>query len=248
MKAMILAAGLGTRLKPLTDTIPKAMVPLAGKPLIYHTINKLKSSGVTQIIINIHHFAGSIIKYVESNNGFGVQIAFSREEALLDTGGGLKNASWFFNDDRPFILHNVDVLSGIDLSTMINYHNEKKSLATLAIRKRNTSRYFLFNQEKRLVGWQSLESGEKEIISPLSVEPEKMSFMGIHIISPEIFSFLPEKKIFSIVKAYLQMAKNGHHIYGYRNDDDYWIDLGQKEQLEQAEKYLSGKRQEVNVK
>ena len=243
MKAMILAAGLGTRLKPLTDSIPKAMVSLAGKPLIYHTINRLKSSGITQIIINVHHFAGSIMDYVESNNGFGLQIAFSREEALLDTGGGLKNASWFSNDDQPFILHNVDVLAGIDLSKMLNYHNERKSLATLAVRKRDTSRYFLFNQEKRLVGWQSLESGEKEIVTPISKEPEKLSFMGIHIISPDIFSFLPDKRIFSIVKAYLEMAKNGHSIYGYRNDNDFWMDLGKIEQLKSAEKYLTAKTQ-----
>ncbi len=241
MKAMILAAGLGTRLKPLTDSIPKAMVPLAGKPLIHHTINKLKSAGVTQIIINVHHFARSIIEYVESGRDFGVQIAFSREEALLDTGGGLKNASWFFNDNQPFILHNVDVLSDIDLLAMLNYHREKRCLATLAVRHRSTSRYFLFDQETRLVGWQSLETGEKEVVASLANELEKLSFLGIHIISPEIFTLLPEKRIFSIVKAYLEIAKLDQRIFGYKNNKDFWIDLGQKDHLKIAEEYLTAK-------
>jgi NDP-sugar pyrophosphorylase family protein len=241
MKAMILAAGLGTRLKPLTDSIPKAMVPLGGKPLIYHTINKLITAGVTQIIINVHHFAKSIIEYVETNKDFNIPIAISREEALLDTGGGLKNASWFFNDNQPFILHNVDVLSDIDLREMLNYHKDRESLATLAVRKRSTTRYFLFNKESRLVGWQSLETGEKKVVTSLSAEPEKYSFMGIHIISPDIFSLLPEKRIFSIVKAYLDLASNGEKIVGYRNDEDFWIDLGRQELLEQAEEYITAK-------
>jgi NDP-sugar pyrophosphorylase family protein len=238
MKAMILAAGLGTRLKPLTDSLPKAMVPLAGKPLIYYTINKLKSVGVTQIIINVHHFARSIIEYVESNRDFGVQIAFSREEVLLDTGGGLKNASWFFNDNQPFILHNVDVLSEINLQAMLNYHMEKRSLATLAVRQRSTSRYFLFDQETRLIGWQSLKTGEKDVAVSVAKEPEKLSFLGIHIISPEIFSLLPDKSIFSIVKAYVEMAKNNYRIFGYKNNEDFWIDVGRQEHLKIAEEYL----------
>ena len=241
MKAMILAAGLGTRLKPLTDSIPKAMVPLGGKPLLYHTINKLKSAGVTQIVINVHHFARPIIEYVESKKDFDIPIAISREEVLLDTGGGLKNASWFFNDSEPFILHNVDVLSDIDLRAMLNYHKEQKSLATLAVRKRSTSRYFLFSRESRLVGWQSLDTGEKQVVTSLSAEPEKYSFMGIHIISPDIFALLPEKRIFSIVQAYLELAKGNHRIVGYENSKDFWIDLGRREQLKQAEEYLTAK-------
>ena len=239
---MILAAGLGTRLKPLTDSMPKAMVPLAGKPLLYYVIERLKHVGVTQIIINVHHFARSIIDYVESNNNFGIQIAFSREETLLDTGGGLKNASWFFPNDPPFILHNVDVLSEINIKEMLNYHQKKESLVTLAVRKRKTSRYFLFDEEGKLNGWQSLETGEEEIVSHSVKKHDNLSFMGLHIISPQIFSFLPNKRIFSIVKAYLDLAKQGQKIYGYRNDHDFWLDLGRKENLLQAEKYLTEKK------
>jgi len=238
MKAMILAAGLGTRLKPLTDTIPKAMVPLLGKPLIYYAVEKLIAAGVTKIIINVHHFPEVIIEYVEKNNKFGIDIVFSNEETLLDTGGGLKHASWFFDDGQPFILHNVDVLSRIDLSDMLRYHRQKKSMATLAVRERKTSRYFLFNQESQLVGWQCLETGEKEIVTPVSQIQNNLSFMGIHILSPEIFPLLPGENIFSIIKAYLDLAKKGHRITGYRNDVDFWIDLGKEENLRQAEEYI----------
>lgn len=239
MKAMILAAGLGTRLKPLTDKVPKALIPLAGKPLLYHVIKKLINSGVTQIIINVHHFAKSIMEYVELQNEFGIQIAFAREETLLDTGGGLKNASWFFNDDKPFILHNVDVLSDLDFDQMLDFHNENRSLATLAVRARKTSRYFLFDQNDKMVGWQSIETGEKEIVRQLSHEPKNLSFMGIHIISPHIFSILPQKRIFSIIKAYLELAAMGQKICGFRNDSNFWIDLGKKENLQKAEDYLA---------
>jgi NDP-sugar pyrophosphorylase family protein len=241
MKAMILAAGLGTRLKPLTKTIPKALVPLAGKPLIFHIINKLIAAGVTEIIINVHHFAGSIIEYIESNDQFGAKIAFSREETLLDTGGGLKNASWFFNDENPFILHNVDVVSELDISEMINYHKENHALATLAVRERKTSRYFLFDHNNQLVGWQSLETGEKEIARKTSEPPQSLSFMGIHILSPALFSLLPQKRIFSIVKAYLELARQGYAIYGFRNENEFWLDLGKTENLKQAEQYLKRK-------
>jgi len=238
MKAMILAAGLGTRLRPLTDSKPKALIPLSGKPLLYYVIKKLISAGVNQIIINIHHFPESIIDYIEQNNKFNIEIAFSREETLLDTGGGLKKVSWFFDDDQPFILHNVDVLSGIDLPEMIAYHNQKKSLATLAVRQRKTSRYLLFNEENLLVGWHSLEAEQIEMVEPTAQNQDYLAFMGIHILSPEIFPLLPKNNIFSIIKAYLDLASRGHKIIGYRGDEDYWIDLGRKENLQIAEEYL----------
>jgi len=243
MKAMILAAGLGTRLKPLTYSIPKAMVPLAGKPFIFYVIDKLIAAGISQIIINVHHFPDAIIEYIKTNKMFGIDIAFSKEENLLDTGGGMKKASWFFDDGQPFILHNVDVISGIDLAAMLDYHRQKNSLATLAVRERKTSRYFLFDQENRLVGWQSLKTGEKKIVTQLSQDPKKLSFMGIHIISPEIFSQFPDEEEFSIIKAYLNLAQSGKRISGYRCDADFWIDMGKKENLEQAEKYLIAKEQ-----
>jgi NDP-sugar pyrophosphorylase family protein len=241
MKAMILAAGLGRRLKPLTDSTPKSLVPLAGKPLLFYIIEKLIAAGINQIIINVHHFAETIIKYVEQNKKFGIEIVFSHEETLLDTGGGLKKASWFFDDGQSFILHNVDVLSGIDLSQMMAYHNQKKSLVTLAVRERKTSRYLLFNQENRLVGWQSLETGNTEMVGESGQNPENLSFMGIHVLSPEIFPLLPCENIFSIIKAYLDLAKKGHTIIGYRNDENFWVDLGRKENLQKAEDYILSK-------
>lgn len=238
MKAMILAAGLGTRLKPLTDSKPKALVPLAGKPLLYYIIKKLISEGINQIIINVHHFHELIIDYVITEKNFGINIVFSMEDTLLDTGGGLKKASLFFDDDQPFILHNADVLSEIDLHKMVKYHNQNKSLATLAVRDRKTSRYLLFNQDNLLVGWQSLETGKKEMVGSTAHDPQMLSFMGIHIISPKIFTFLPPENKFSIINAYLDLAKKGHHIVGYRNDVDFWLDLGRKENLQQAEEFL----------
>jgi NDP-sugar pyrophosphorylase family protein len=238
MKAMILAAGLGTRLKPLTNTVPKAMVSLAGNPLLFYTIEKLIAAGVTQIIINVHHFPEVIIEYVKKNRMFGIEIVFSKEETLLDIGGAVKKTSWFFNDGQPFILHNVDVLSGIDLQAMLTYHRQKNSLVTLAVRQRKTSRYFLFDQENQLIGWQSLETGETELVGETSQNPKNLSFMGIHILSPEIFPLLPGKNIFSIIKTYLDLAKKGKKIIAYRNDEEFWIDLGSKKNLQQAEEYL----------
>jgi NDP-sugar pyrophosphorylase family protein len=240
MKAMILAAGLGTRLKPLTNTIPKAMVTLDGKPLLYYAIQKLIKSGVDQIIINVHHFPEKIIEYVQQNDMFGIDIQFSKEDSLLDTGGGLKKAAWFFDDKQPFILHNVDVLSDIDLSDMLNNHRQRESMATLAVRKRKTSRYFLFNQESCLAGWQSLDTGEEKIVTQHSGDLINLSFMGIHILSPEIFSLLPAETVFSIIDAYLDLAGNGEKIVGYRTDS-FWIDLGCQENLDKAAKYLTAK-------
>lgn len=242
MKAMILAAGLGTRLKPLTDSMPKALVPLAGKPLLYYTIKKLISEGVSQIIINVHHFHELVIDYVIREKNFDINIVFSMEDTLLDTGGGLKKASLFFDDGQPFVVHNVDVFSEIDLRKMITYHQQNKSLATLAVRQRKTSRYLLFNQENQSVGWQSLDTGKTEMTKPQSQNPQNLSFMGIHVLSPEIFSHFPPDNIFPIIKAYLDLAKKGHKIVGYRNDEDYWIDLGKKENLKQAAEYLSSKK------
>jgi mannose-1-phosphate guanylyltransferase len=157
MKAMILAAGLGTRLRPLTDHRPKALVEIAGRTLLEITLSRLRSFGVSEVIINVHHFAEMILAYLKSNNNFGMRIEISREDVLLDTGGGLKKAAWFFLEDskrpdEPFLLHNVDVISTIDLARMIQFHKDNKALATLAVRDRETSRYLLFNEQLQLCG------------------------------------------------------------------------------------------------
>ena len=158
MKAMILAAGLGTRLKPLTDTRPKALVEINGRTLLEITLTRLRASGVTEVIINVHHFAAQIIAYLKSNKNFGIRIEISREEILLDTGGGLKKAAWFFLEDsasridEPFLLHNVDVISNINFARMLQFHTDNQALATLAVQSRETSRYLLFNDHNQLVG------------------------------------------------------------------------------------------------
>lgn len=214
MKAMIFAAGLGTRLKPLTDTIPKALVPVGGKPLLQHTIEKLKLSGFDEIIINVHHFAEQIIDFVEQNNHFGIRIEFSDErEKLLDTGGGIKKASWFFDDDKPFLIHNVDILSNIDLHDLYTFHLKNNSAATLLCSDRQTSRYLLFDHNNYLKGWINQKTGAIKLPYP-DFKPElhqKLAFSGIHMLQPAIFRYMenfPDQ--FSIIDFYLSICDKDH--------------------------------------
>jgi NDP-sugar pyrophosphorylase family protein len=223
MKAMVLAAGLGTRLRPLTNTRPKALVELEGRTLLEITLTRLKSSGIRDVIINVHHFADMVIDYLRTNDNFGMHIEISREEELLDTGGGLKKAGWFFgnNPDEPFILHNVDILTTIDLNRMVDFHLQHRPLATLAMQHRQTSRYLLFDQQSRLFGK-----------SP-TPDPtfEALGFAGIHVISPRLFSMMPREEIFSIITCYLDLAARGEHIAGFPADPYQWKDLGRPENL-----------------
>jgi NDP-sugar pyrophosphorylase family protein len=239
MKAMILAAGYGTRLKPLTDNYPKALIPLAGKPLLFYVLEKLKKAGVKDIIINVHHQAQMIIDYLKEINQFDLNIEISHEEELLDTGGGLKKAAWFFEDEKTaFFLHNVDVLSSINLSNMMKFHLRTKSLATLAVKKRKTSRYLLFDAQGNLTGWQSRATGETEVARNPHSLVEALSFLGVHVLSPKIFNYLPVEKNFSIIKAYLTLARQNKSIRAYDCQDDDWFDLGRKENFGQAAAYL----------
>jgi NDP-sugar pyrophosphorylase family protein len=241
MKAMILAAGLGSRLKPITDTIPKALISIAGKPILFYLIDKLKSAGVNGIIINVHHHAPKVIRYIEDNNNFDIRIEISREKDLLDTGGGLKKAAWFFDDDQPFILHNVDVLSSIDLIQMIDFHKKNDALVTLAVKKRKTSRYLLFGQNNQLTGWRSTDLEKTEIAKVIDKPAESLSFLGIHVISPAIFKMLPGGEVFPIINAYLELAKKEKRILAYRSKTDFWLDLGKKENLQTGNDYLLSK-------
>lgn len=233
MKAMILAAGLGTRLKPLTDNRPKALVEVNGKPLLQILIERLKEFGIHEIIINVHHFAGQIIDFVRRQDSFGLQIEFSAEDTLLDTGGGLKQAAWFFDDGRPFLLHNVDVLSDLDFRSMLNYHLEKQALATLAVRRRKTARYFLFDDQRQLCGWRNTKKKEETLTRTARGSAQEWSFMGIHIISPHLFPLLKETGTFSIVQAYLRLAAD-QKILAFPAESCRWLDLGKKENLQQA--------------
>jgi len=238
MKAMILAAGKGTRLQPLTNTMPKALVKVNGIPMLQRVIQKLIQSGVDEIILNVHHFADQIIEFLKENDYFGIRIEISHEEdELLDTGGGLKKASWFFKDNKPFILHNVDILSNLDLTKMLEYHQQTKALATLAVRERESSRYFLFNHQNRLCGWQNVKTGEIINHHP-SNATNKFAFSGIHIINPEIFDYCPDSSKFSIVKTYLYLSQN-HPIIAFPHNQDYWFDIGNPDNLKDAEVFFN---------
>ena len=238
MKAMIFAAGKGTRLKPFTNNTPKALVKVNGTPMLEIIIKKLIKAGVNEIIINVHYLANQIIDFLKLNNNFGIRIEISHEkEELLDTGGGLKKAAWFFDDNEPFILHNVDVISNIDLKGMIDFHNKNKALATLAVRKRTSSRYFIFNDKQELSGWENTKTSEK-IISRTSEEYTSLAFSGIHIISPAIFNNIKQEGKFSIVQNYLELSKN-NLILAYQHDKTYWFDIGNSEKLDVAEKYIN---------
>ncbi len=240
MKAMIFAAGKGTRLQPLTNNTPKALIKFNGIPLLELVIKKLISSGVTEIIINVHYLANQILDFLKIKNNFGIRIEISDEtEELLDTGGGLKKASWFFDDNKPFILYNVDVISDINIEEMISFHIKNKALVTLAVRLRTSSRYFLFNDKQELSGWENVKTRER-IISRSSENYTSMAFSGIHIINPSIFAALMQESEFSIVKNYLELSKN-NLIKAYVHNDNYWFDIGDKEKLSIAEKFLNKK-------
>ena len=241
MKAMILAAGLGTRLRPLTDTRPKALVEINGRTLLEITLTGLRIFGITEVIINVHHFADQVIDYLKSHKNFDMRIEISREEVLLDTGGGLKKAAWFFLEDpahldEPFLLHNVDVLSTIDLQRMVQFHIEKQALATLAVQRRESSRLLLFDDEPRLCGRMYVRDQEAEKAEMVRFSPklEPFAFSGIHLISPRLLPQLTEEGIFSIIPAYLRLAAQGQRILAFRADAYYWRDLGRPADLAQA--------------
>lgn len=235
MKAMIFAAGLGTRLKPLTDNKPKALVEIRDYPLLEIAVRKLKYFGFDEIIVNTHHFSESIINYLETKQNFGISMVVSDESRqLLGTGGGLKKASWFFNDGKPFLVYNVDVLTDLDLSNFYEEHLKFGGIVSLAVRQRKSSRYLLFNLENKLSGWKNTDEDE-EIIKRNDKPLISFGFSGIHIIDPLIFNLMPAEKEFSIIDLYLNLAKD-NDICAYRDDDSIWIDVGKKENLIEAEK------------
>jgi len=225
-KAMILAAGLGTRLRPLTNTLPKALVKSGGRTLLEGAIRHLADYGVKELVINVHHFADQIIQYLGQNKNFGLNITISDErDSLLDTGGGLKRVSWFFAGKDPFFVRNVDIISDLDLHGMMQHHLQSHALATLAIRNRETSRYFLFDQDHRLCGWTNLKTGEKILSLEPSGNKEMLAFSGIQILSPEIFALITETGKFSLTRLYLRLAKD-HLINGYIDEGSVWRDVG----------------------
>lgn len=241
MKAMIFAAGLGTRLKPLTNHMPKALVPVAGKPMLEHVILKLKAAGFTELVINIHHFGEQIIGFLEANRNFGLTIHISDErDMLLDTGGGIKKARNFFSGDEPFLVHNVDILSDTDLKALYEYHLHSGNDATLLASPRKTIRYLLFDDENLLRGWINKDT--------LQTKPEgfiyragqyrEYAFSGIHVISPSLFRYMDRwQGKFSIMDFYLQTCREAR-LGGYLTEQLRLIDIGKPETLAKAEEFI----------
>jgi N-acetyl-alpha-D-muramate 1-phosphate uridylyltransferase len=234
MKAMILAAGLGTRFKPWTDHHPKALALINGKSLLERNIRYLQEFGVTEVLVNVHHFAEQILEAIRANNGWGSKISISDESGeVLETGGGLKKAAFFF-DSGSFVVMNADILTDLDLNAMIVFHEEKNPLVTLAVTERKSSRYFLFNGDGRLSGWRNAKTGEEKISLRVQ-DPQAKAFSGIHFISPELFPLMHRTGKFSIVDVYLELAAT-HHILGFDHSGSRLVDVGKPEAVAVAEK------------
>lgn len=225
---MIFAAGLGTRLKPLTDTMPKALVPVGGRPLLWHVIMKLKDSGFERIVVNVHHFAQQIIDYLAANQNFGLDIRISDEsEKLLETGGGIKKALPLFDPHSPILIHNVDILSNVDLSQL------DVDVPTLVVSERKTKRYLQFDESMQLIGWKNIETGEVK-----GREGRSLAFSGIHVFHPSLFPLLndwPER--FPVMDFYLKVCAH-HLVRGVEVKNLQLLDVGKLDTLEQAKSFI----------
>jgi len=240
MKAMIFAAGLGTRLRPLTNNKPKALVEVNGTPMLGLLISKLKQSGFDTIVINVHHFAPLIKEYLHANNCFGIEIHISDESnLLLDTGGGLMFARKFFDDGESFLLHNVDIYSDINLNEIINFHRTSGNLVTLAVKQRPSSNYLIFDDRGLLCGWKSIKTGEEKISRKITVRNE-LAFSGIHVIDPKLFKLIGKQGAFGIIGEYLRLAAT-EALGAFVHNDNQIIDLGKPEAIAEAEAILANK-------
>jgi len=238
-KAMILAAGLGTRLKPFTNSHPKALAIVNGKTILERNIRYLASFGIKEVIVNVHHFSDQVIELLKLNEGFGSNISISDEtDEVLETGGGIKKASWFFEKDtQPFVVMNVDILTDMNLEKMIFQHQKNNALATLAVTSRKTSRYFLFDELDHLCGWENVKTGEQKI-SRESKKYKQKAFSGIQVISPLIFSLMKMSGKFSIVDVYLELAKT-HTICAFDHSNSKFMDVGKPESILKAAQMFS---------
>lgn len=238
MKAMILSAGLGTRLKPWTDSHPKALAVVNGKSLLQRNIEYLQQFGIREVIVNVHHFADQIIHAIKENNGWGSDVTISDEsDVVLETGGGLKKAAWYFEGQSAFVLMNVDILTDLNLAAIIQQHRNADCLATLAVSERETSRYFLFNDRLQLCGWRNTKTGEEKIVRP-SLNLKQKAFSGIHVISNKLFSLVQQEGKFSMVDVYLGLAKD-HFIQAFDHSNSKFIDVGKPESIAKAQKLFS---------
>lgn len=239
---MIFAAGLGSRLRPLTDHMPKALVTVAGKPMLERVILRLKEAGFNDITINIHHFGQQIIDFLHANDNFGIDIHISDErDMLLDTGGGIKKARPLLESREPFLIHNADILTDLDLAAFYRHHLESNADATLLTNHRNTSRYLLMDGENRLCGWTNLSTGEvlpMELNYP-SEQYQLQAFGCVHVLSPSIFRYMEHEQWtgkFSIIPFYVDVCGKAR-IQGYPVDSKNWFDVGKPETLAMAEEY-----------
>jgi len=245
MKAMIFAAGLGTRLKPLTDTMPKALLPLAGKTLLQWQIERLKDAGITRIVVNIHHLGRQIIDYLQQNDGFGCEVLISDErDQLLETGGGLLKAAALLGEDEPVLVCNVDILSNIDLGQLIAAHEKNKGvLATVVVSDRETQRYLLFDGEGKLRGWMNKKTGEYRPAGAATEDLVPLAFSGMQIVEPAFFHELRQTKEekgdkFSLIDAYLSIVtRQAGTVCAYVPKEYKMMDVGKIDQLDEAERF-----------
>lgn len=230
MKAMILAAGKGTRLKPFTDSRPKALFPVENFTLLQLTILYLKKHGITELVVNVHHFSEQIVQYMEENKGFGLPYQISDEsDQLLDTGGALVKARQFLDGEESFVLMGADVMTGLDLSAMIQYHKEKGPLVTLGVKDRLSSRSLIFDNAYQLKGWRDNSSG-KTIGMKASEDTFELGFSTVHVIQPRIFDLISECGAFPIMPLYLKLMET-EKILGFRHDESSWIEFGRIERI-----------------
>ncbi len=239
MKAMIFAAGLGTRFKPWTDKYPKALAMVNGKSLLQRNIEYLQQFGIKDVIVNVHHFAHQIIDAVKNNNGWGSNIVISDEtNEVLETGGGLLHARKLLEGDEPFVTLNVDILTNIDIYKLLLFHQQNKPLISFGVSDRSTSRYFLFNDKERLCGWRNVKTGEEKI-SIVTASPHQKAYSCVVVFQPEIFSLIRQKGKFSLTETYLDLAAE-HLILGYKHDaNDKFVDVGKPESVIVAEKLFA---------
>ncbi len=232
---MILTAGIEERLQPQPSVSPKALIRINNEPLLGMLIRRLAESGFREIILNVHHFAGLIKDYLDEKNKFGIRIEVSDESDLqLDSGGGLKKVEWFFNDNQPFLVYNLEILSDLDLSVLYADHQNSGALATLVVRRRESTRFMLFNDNMQLCGWENLETGETRKVRS-GRKLEKYAFSRIQVLDPLIFSMMTERGAFSLAELYLRLA-GSNNIRGYPENESIWMDLGKREGLIEAEK------------
>jgi NDP-sugar pyrophosphorylase family protein len=239
MKAMILAAGLGTRLQPLTSSMPKALLQAGPYTLIEFAIKKLAKHGFDDIIINVHHFADMVTTYLEKNDYFGCRISFSDESSsLLDTGGAIRQAAPFFDDGLPFIVWNADIISNIDLTRLYYYHLSSGNMATLVVRRRESTRYLLFDEMMQLTEWQDIMKGLKKTVKPSKNPPQPFAFSGIHVINPSLLKLLPNQQVFSIIDSYLEIGKT-NRIGAFVDESLLFADAGKPATLTEAGRIAS---------